>query len=298
MTNAKRTMLKRVLVTGCSTGIGAATVRLLLQRGMYIVATARSVETLEPLKEAAAQSSGTLFTTSLDVTVDSSRRAAFAFAEEKLGGVDVLINNAGYGQMGPIEEVPLELIRQQFETNVFGLIAMCQLVLPSMRAQRHGRIINISSILEVVSLPMGGIYSASKYALAGISDAMRIEVEPFGIEVVLILPGPIKSEFPRTAALSTQSLWNNLESSAYKPWAVPILSRWKANQPRSGEVSVEVCAEVVARAVEDRRPRIRYVITNRARMLYTMRKLLPDRILDSALRKVFNMRKDKGGQAS
>jgi len=289
---------KRVLITGCSTGIGAATARLLVQRGMSVVATARSIETLELLKKVAAASNGSLFTTTLDVTVDASRRAAVAFAEEKLGGIDVLINNAGYGQMGPIEEVPMELIRQQFETNVFSLVAMCQLVLPVMRAQHHGRIINISSILEVVSLPMGGIYSASKYALAGLSDAMRIEVEPFGIEVVLILPGPIKTEFPRTAALSTQSLWGNLEASVYRPWAEPMLERWKANKPRAGEVSAEVCAEVVVRAVEAHRPRIRYLVTKRARMMYALRKLLPDRILDAALRIVFNMRKDKGGQVS
>ncbi|MBU1935963.1 SDR family NAD(P)-dependent oxidoreductase [bacterium] len=289
-------MRKRILITGCSTGIGKETARLLVQRGMSVVATARSIETLEPLKKATTESNGSLFTTTLDVTVDASRRAAVAFTQEKLGGIDVLINNAGYGQMGPIEEVPVELIRQQFETNVFSLVAMCQLVLPMMRAQRHGRIINISSILEVVSLPMGGVYSASKYAVAGISDALRIEVEPFGIEVVLILPGPIKTEFPRTAALSTQSLWGDLEASVYRPWAAPMLARWKAKKPRSGEVSAEVCAEVVARAVEDRRPRIRYLVTKRARMLYTMRKLLPDRVLDMALRKVFNMRKDKGGQ--
>ena len=291
-------MNKRVLITGCSSGIGAATARLLVQRGMSVVATARSIETLEPLKEAATQSKGSLFTTQLDVTVDSSRRAAFAFAEEKLGGVDVLVNNAGYGQMGPIEEVPLELIRQQFETNVFGLIAMCQLALPAMRAQHHGRIINISSILEIVSLPVGGIYSSSKYALAGISDAMRIEVEPFGIDVVLILPGPIKSEFPSAAARSVEPLLEKLKTSPYKPWVEPMLARWKANQPRSGEVSAEACAEVIARAVEDRRPRIRYVITNRARMFYWARKLLSDRSLDRLLRKAFNMRKDKGGQVS
>ncbi len=287
-------MSNRVLITGCSTGIGAASALVLAQRGMAVVATARRIETLTPLEETAGEGNLSLHTTQLDVTDDDSRRAAFRFAEEKLGGVDILINNAGYGQMGPVEEVPLKLVRGQFEVNVLGLVAMCQLVLPGMRARKHGRIVNISSIVGKVSLPMGGIYSASKFAVEGLTDALRIEVEPFGIQVVLVLPGPIKSEFPRTAGRSVQSFISKLEESPYRPWAEPMLVRWREGWPRPGERSAEACARVIVRAVEDRRPRPRYLVTPRAKFLYAMRRLLPDRTLDLLLRKVHNMPMERG----
>lgn len=287
-------MPDRVLITGCSTGIGAASALILAQRNMAVVATARRTETLTPLEEAARGGNLSLHTTQLDVTDDDSRRSAFRFAEEKLGGVDVLINNAGYGQMGPVEEVPLELVRGQFEANVVGLVAMCQLALPGMRARKRGRIVNISSVVGKVSLPMGGIYSASKFAVEGLTDALRIEVEPFGIQVVLVLPGPIKTEFPRTAGRSVQSFISKLEESPYRPWAEPMLVRWREGWARPGERSAEVCARVVVRAVEDRRPRPRYLVTPRAKFLYAMRRLLPDRTLDLLLRKVHNMPMEKG----
>jgi NAD(P)-dependent dehydrogenase (short-subunit alcohol dehydrogenase family) len=288
----------RVLITGCSTGIGAATALILAHRGMAVVATARRTETLTPLQEAAHESNLSLHTTQLDVTDDDSRRAAFRFAEEKLGRVDVLINNAGYGQMGPVEEVPLELVREQFETNLVGLIAMCQLVLPGMRARKHGRIVNISSVVGKVSLPMGGVYAASKFAVEGLTDALRIEVEPFGIQVVLVLPGPIKTEFPRTAGRSVQSFISKLEKSPYRPWAEPMLVRWREGWPRAGEQSAETCARVIVRAVEDRRPRPRYLVTPRAKFLYAMRRLLSDRALDSLLRKVHNLPLEKSERVS
>ncbi|MFH1011459.1 MAG: SDR family oxidoreductase, partial [bacterium] len=226
-------MSDRVLITGCSTGIGAATALLLAQRGKQVVATARRIETLEPLAQEARRLRATLLTTPLDVTDDASRQAAFRFAEEQLGGVDILINNAGYGQMGPVEEVPVELARAQFETNVFGLHAMCQLVLPGMRARGYGKIVNISSIVGKISLPLGGVYSASKFAVEGLTDALRIEVAPFGIRVILILPGPIRTEFPRTAALSVEPMLSKLPNSPYRSLAEPMLSRWRSGKPRA-----------------------------------------------------------------
>jgi len=280
----------RVLITGCSTGIGAATALLLAQRGKHVVATARRIETLVPLEQEARRLRATLFATALDVTDDASRRAAFRFAEEKLGGVDILINNAGYGQMGPVEAVPLELTRGQFETNVFGLLEMCQLVLPGMRARGYGKIVNISSIVGKISLPMGGVYSASKFAVEGLTDALRIEVAPFGVQVILILPGPIKTEFARTAALSVEPMLPYMENSPYRPWAEPMLARWKSGKPRAGEQSAEICAQVIARAIDDPSPRARYLVTPRARFLYWMQKVLPDSAKDAMLRKLHHLR--------
>ncbi len=280
----------RVLITGCSTGIGAAAALLLAQRGKCVVASARHAEALRPLEEEARRMRAAFFTTELDVTDDASREAAFRFAEENLGGVDVLINNAGYGQMGPVEEVPLELVRVQFETNFFGLLAMCQLALPGMRARGHGKIVNISSIVGKISLPLGGIYSASKFAVEGLTDALRIEVAPFGIQVILILPGPIKTEFPRTAARSVEPMLAKLNNSPYRPWAEPMLSRWRAGKPRAGEQSAEACAQVIARAIDDPAPRARYLITPRAHFLYWAQKIFPDSTKDAMLRKLHKLR--------
>jgi NAD(P)-dependent dehydrogenase (short-subunit alcohol dehydrogenase family) len=280
----------RILITGCSTGIGTATALLLAQRGKYVVATARRAEMLRPLEEEARRLRAAFWTTELDVTDDASRKAAFRFAEEHLGGVDILINNAGYGQMGPVEEVPLELVRVQFETNLFGLLVMCQLALPGMRARGHGKIVNISSIVGKLSLPMGGIYAATKFALEGLTDALRIEVAPFGIQVILILPGPIRSEFPRTAARSVEPMLSKLETSPYRPWAEPMLLRWRSGRPRSGEQSAEKCAQVIARAIDDPQPRARYLVTARARLLYWAQKFLPDSMKDALLRKLHKLR--------
>lgn len=291
-------MNNRVLITGCSTGIGAATALLLARNRMDVVATARKPETLEPLTKTAWQENLSLLTAQLDVTDDSSRRAAFQFAEDKFGGVDILINNAGYGQMGPVEEVPLELVRKQFETNLFGLQAMCQLALPGMRERKYGRIVNISSIVGKVSLPMGGIYSASKFALEGMSDALRIEVRPFGIHVILVLPGPIKSEFSSTAAHSTDPLLGKLKTSPYRPWAEPMLERWKSVKPRPGEVSSEVCARVIAQAVDARRPRTRYLVTARAQFLYWVQRFLPDRMIDNLLCRLHRLPTEESEQVS
>src|SRR6476661_2827786 len=185
-----------VLVTGCSSGIGHATAARLLADGHVVYATARRPETLEPLAAAGAR------TLELDVTDESSMRTAVAEVEREHGAVGVLVNNAGYGEYGPVEEVPLEAVRRQFETNVFGLGRMYQLVLPSMRAAGKGRIVNIGSMGGRITFPVGGYYHATKYAVEAMSDALRNEVRPFGIKVILVEPGLIRTQFGDTALSS------------------------------------------------------------------------------------------------
>src|SRR3954453_2659603 len=182
-----------VLITGCSTGIGRATALRLLDGSWPVVATVRRPEAAAELEAAGAE------VLRLDVTDENSMRAAVDTVVERHGAVSVLVNNAGYSQSGAIETLPMDALRRQFETNVFGLVRMCQLVLPGMRAQRWGRIVNMSSMGANFTFPGGGAYHATKYAVEAISDALRFEVKGFGVGVTLIEPGLIKTEFGTAA---------------------------------------------------------------------------------------------------
>src|SRR6478735_3450778 len=178
-----------VLITGCSTGIGRATALRLARGGWTVYASARRVETLTELEAAGCR------VLALDVTDEASMQAAVAGLD-----VDVLINNAGYSQSGALETLPLESVRRQFETNVFGALRLTQLVLPGMRARRRGKIVMISSMGGRLVFPGGGAYHATKYAVEALSDALRMEVAPFGIDVICVEPGLIRTEFGATAA--------------------------------------------------------------------------------------------------
>src|SRR3989475_3446527 len=191
---------RAVLITGCSTGIGRATAEQLATRGWTVYAAARRPESIRDL---AARGCKTL---ALDVCDEASIRAAVTQVEAAEGAVGLLVNNAGYGQEGPFEEVPMAEVRRQFETNVFGLVRLTQLVLPAMRRQRWGRIVNLSSMGGRLTLPGGAFYHATKYAVEALSDALRFEVRPFGIDVVVIEPGPIKTRFGDTAIESVKGL--------------------------------------------------------------------------------------------
>ncbi len=182
-----------VLVTGASSGIGHATARALAAAGYVTVATARDPAALADLAAVGCQ------TLALDVTDEGALTAAVRTVEQAHGGVAVLINNAGYGEMGPLEEVPIAALRRQFETNVVGAARLCQLVLPGMRRRGYGRIVNVSTMGGVMAMLGGGAYYASKHALEALSDALRAEVAPFGIAVVVIQPGLVWSGFNATA---------------------------------------------------------------------------------------------------
>src|SRR5918994_2306837 len=184
---------KAVLITGCSSGIGWTTAEYLSDVGWRVDSTARNVEKIAPLEESGCR------LLALDVTDEDSMATAVEEVEREEGAVGALVNNAGYSQSGAVEAVPMDKVRSQFETNVFGLVRMCQLVLPRMRRQGYGRIVNVSSMGGKLTLPRAGHYHATKHAVEALSDALRFEVEGFGIKVSVIEPGLIKTGFADAA---------------------------------------------------------------------------------------------------
>jgi short-subunit dehydrogenase len=269
-----------VLITGTSSGIGQAAALRLVRRGMTVYATARNVGSLGELAAAGAR------TLPLDVTDDASMTAAVAEVESAHGQVDVLVNNAGYGEYGTIEETPMDRVRAQFETNVFGLARMVQLVLPGMRTAGRGRIVNIGSMGGRIVLPVGGYYHASKYAVEAITDALRYEVAPFGVTVSLVEPGPIRTGFGATADRTLQEsggsdgAYQRLNRVAAKVMADTYGSTMMSATP-------EAVAKVIERAVTARRPHTRYLVTPTARTLVHTRRLLGARVFDGILRTQF-----------
>jgi NADP-dependent 3-hydroxy acid dehydrogenase YdfG len=261
--------VKTVLITGCSTGIGRATAAAFAQAGFTTWATARDPATLGDLEAAGCR------TAALDVTDEASMQAAV----EQAGAVDVLVNNAGYAVMGPAEEVPLDTWRRQFDTNVFGLVRMTQLVLPGMRERRWGRVINMSSMGGRLTFPLGAPYHGTKYAVEAISDALRLEVAGFGVKVVLIEPGPIRSAFEDTADEELR----RYEAGPYRD-VVRGFSKVMAETYRSRLAGTpEQVAKAVLGAATAESPRARIRVTPHAHVLTRARKVLPDRVWDAAL---------------
>jgi len=276
---------KAVLVTGCSSGIGHATAKRLAERGHTVYATARRPESIADLAEAGCK------TLALDVTDESSMKAAVDAVEAAEGAVGALVNNAGYSQSGAVESVPMEKLRAQFETNVFGLVRMCQLVLPGMRRQGHGRIVNISSMGGKLVFPGGGAYHGSKYAVEAISDALRFEVRGFGVDVSIIEPGLITTEFGNVAAGSLEGTGEGAESGdAYAKFNATVGAATKAvyeGPMRHLGGGPETVARAVEKALTARRPKTRYVVTPSARLAMFQRRILPDRAWDAAMRSQF-----------
>jgi NADP-dependent 3-hydroxy acid dehydrogenase YdfG len=273
---------KAVLITGCSSGIGAATAERLLSDGWNVYATARRAETLTALKEKGAHP------LSLDVTDEASMRVAVEAVTASEGAVGVLINNAGYSQSGAVESVPLEQVRRQFETNVFGLIRMCQLVLPGMRAQGWGKIVNIGSMGGRLTFPGGGLYHATKYAVEALSDALRFEVRGFGVDVVLVEPGLIVTNFGDVAAGSVTEAGGNggTYSDFNREVAKTTADAYRGPMAKLG-AGPEAVAGTVARAITARRPKARYPVTASARLMINQRRITPDRVWDLIMRTQF-----------
>jgi len=269
---------RSVLVTGCSSGIGRA-VALRLRRGRWEVwASARRLEDLGELASAGCR------TLALDVTDEASMEAAVAAVEETHGSVGALVNNAGYSQSGALETLPLDSVRRQFETNVFGVLRLAQLVLPGMRRAGRGRIVNVSSMGGRFTLPGGGAYHATKHALESLSDALRVEVRGFGVQVVVVQPGLIRTGFADTAERSLGAA-EDREEGPYAAFnrSVAEITRdayESGTMARLGGEPDDV-ARVIERALEARRPRARYRVTPSARLLLTLRAVLPDRFWDA-----------------
>ena len=272
-----------VLVTGCSSGIGRATAQRLHQGGYPVYATARRLEVLDDLAAAG------MTTLVLDVTDEGSMRAAVDRVVADHGAVSVLVNNAGYALQGTVEETPLDQVRRQFDTNVFGLVRLTQLVLPGMREQGWGRVVNIGSMGGRFTFPGGGFYHASKHAVEAISDALRLEVAPFGVKVSLVQPGPVRSGFEQTAVATidasagTGADGSGIDAGPYGQFHQDLADRIAAaygDRRADLNVTADDVAQVVARAVTSDHPRARYAVGVLAKTMITTRRLTPDPLWD------------------
>lgn len=265
-----------VLVTGASTGIGEATARQLAQAGHTVYAGARRVELMKPLEALGVR---TLF---LDVTDDASMTAAVERIEREAGGVDALVNNAGYGSYGALEDVPMDEARRQIDVNVFGLARMSQLVLPGMRKKKAGRIVNVSSIGGRITLPLGAWYHASKHAVEGLSDCLRQEVREFGVHVSVIQPGGTESEWAKIAGE------NAIKTSGQGPYAplartMAAVMTGEASSGAVSQVPASVIAVLIQKAIESKRPKTRYAGPGMAKVLLAARRWLSDRAWDNLI---------------
>ncbi len=274
-----------VLITGCSTGIGRATAERLASSGWKVYATARDVEKIGPLADRGCE------LLPLDVTDEASMRAAVEEVERREGAVGVLVNNAGYSQSGAVEEVSMEKVRRQFETNVFGLVRMCQLALPGMRRQGYGRIVNISSMGGRLTFPGGGHYHATKYAVEAISDALRFEVAGFGVKVTVIEPGLIRTSFADAATDSMAGASGDPANNPYAGFSAAVAKAVKDNYERGLILKLgggpETVAATIERAITADRPRTRYAVTPSAHLFIWLRRLLPDRAWDAFVSTVY-----------
>jgi NAD(P)-dependent dehydrogenase (short-subunit alcohol dehydrogenase family) len=263
---------RSVLVTGCSSGIGRATAERLARGGWTVYASARRLDTVADLEGCRPLE--------LDVTDEGSMRAAVERIEREEGAVGVLVNNAGYSQSGAVESVSIDLARMQFETNVFGLARLTQLVLPGMREQGWGRIVNVSSLGGELTFPGGGWYHASKHAVEALSDALRFELAGFGIDVVVIQPGLIRTRFAE-AAVGSIEVGDGPYARFDAAVGAATAGAYDGAFARRLGGGPETVAKAIERAVTAKRPRTRYRVTPSARLFITLRRLLPDRGWDA-----------------
>lgn len=277
---------RTVFITGCSSGIGRATAECFAKRGYRVVATGRKHEALSDLESVGRKNNWELRTVECDLAEEESICAAVSFAHRAFGPVHVLVNNAGYGLMGPVELVPLDEARRQLDVNTLAAMRLVQLVIPDMRAAGWGRIINVSSVAGRIAIPLGGWYSASKFALGALSATLRLELEPFGIQTISIEPGPVKSQF--------------MVNTELVPPAAEVSARYEAlyrafQQRRAGkrpfEISAEAVANVIVRAAEARHPKPRYVLTLPARAGVFAMRFLSDRMMERVIRGFYGLKK-------
>jgi NAD(P)-dependent dehydrogenase (short-subunit alcohol dehydrogenase family) len=265
------------IVTGASSGIGATVARRLHMLGYTVYAVARRIELMAPLGEIGIRP------VRVDLTDEASLSAFVAQVIDETGRVDVLVNNAGYGALGALEDVPMNEARRQCEVNLFAVARLIQLVAPQMREQRRGRIVNVSSIGGRVHVPLSGWYNATKFAVEGLSDALRLELGPFGIKVIIIEPGAIDTEWHDVAA---DNLVVTSGQGAYAGQAATVVKVMSAAGLAS---SPDVVAKAIVRAVTARRPRTRYAVGLGAKPIIFARKVLPDRVYDTLVRVGFRV---------
>lgn len=284
--------MKTILITGATAGIGRHAALELVRLGHHVIASGRREQALDDLaREARTIGKGVLDTLRLDVTDEAEVEASAARVLELTDGrgIDVLVNNAGYGQMGPLEAVSGADLRKQFETNVFGLMAVTRAFVPQMRRRGSGRVINVGSIGGRFTFPLMGAYNATKYAVESLSDALRNELAPFGIEVAIVEPGPIKTEFNDRAMDTIDP--SRVQQSPYA--AVLARAEKFRAQFESSAAGPEVTTRAIVHAATARRPRVRYVVPRTAAMLLTVLAILPTRLVDAGMRLAAGLTKKK-----
>lgn len=270
---------KVILITGASSGIGKATALQLIQEGHTVYGAARRVEKMQALVEAGGHS------LSMDVTKDADMKKGIAQIIEKEGRIDTLINNAGYAIYGSVEETPIEEARRQFEVNIFGLARLTQLVLPHMRAQSSGQIINVSSMGGRIYMPLGAWYHGTKHALEGWSDCLRLEVKQFGIDVVVIRPGAIATEF---GDVMLDPMLKRSGDGPYKKLTNSLAKSIKDSYEKENASSPpSVIANTISKAVNSSKPKTRYTAGKMAKPLVFVRNYLGDRFFDWAINSQF-----------
>jgi short-subunit dehydrogenase len=281
MSNTKPTA-KIVLITGATAGIGRETALFLAAQGHHVIATGRKVAELDKLRAEAKGSAGLVDVISLDVTSAESIANAVREVDMLTGGhgVDALVNNAGFGVLGPSAEITDSEMRRQYETNVFGLMAVTRAFLPRMLERKSGRIINVSSVGGRLTLPYFGVYNSTKYAVESLSDALRYELRPFGIDVSLIEPGVIRTNFEATAVGGLQSMQSGAYAAALAKYEEmsKLADRFASNPI--------VIAKAIGRAVNARRPSARYVAPRSTTFFLFFKAVAPTRMWDWAMRKV------------
>ena len=267
------------LVTGGSSGIGEQTALRLQGAGFTTYAVARRVDRMTRL----AESGVTTF--AMDVTDDASMTGGIGRVLDEHARVDVLVNNAGYGSYGAVENVPIDEARRQFEVNVFGLARLVQLVTPRMREQKSGRIINLSSVGGKYYEPLGAWYHATKFAVEGFSDSLRLELAPYGIRVVIVEPGPIRTEWN---TIARDALVASSAGTAYEGQAEGVRARMESGDQPAFSSGPDVVAKAIVRAATARRPKTRYPVGRGARSIVTARRILPDRALDAVIGRLYS----------
>jgi NAD(P)-dependent dehydrogenase (short-subunit alcohol dehydrogenase family) len=279
---------KTVLVTGATDGLGRATALLLAQRGYRVFAAGRSAEKRAQLDALAREKNLPLETLELDVREDISVERAVSHVFSKAGAIDVLFNNAGVNFSAAVEDLRIEDWRRQFETNFFGVLRVTKRVLPHMRERRSGRIIMMSSVSGFVTAPTQGAYSSSKFALEALSNALRLELYPFNVQVVLIEPGYIVTGIQQAAMELSKPYLEKVQSGPYAPLYTRFLASVTESRT-SSKTTPEDCARVVLQAIEAPDPKIRYVVTQLGVFAKWAKRLLPDRGVDAMFRRRFGI---------
>lgn len=272
---------KVALVTGASSGIGEATALGLHEAGFHVYGVARRIERMEELR------SRGISVLAMDVTDAESSAAVVHGILAEAGRIDVLVNNAGYGAYGAVEDVPLDEARRQFEVNLFGAARLIQLVLPAMRSRGSGTIINITSMGGKIYTPFGAWYHGTKFALEAVSDCLRLETKPFGIDVVVIEPGAIRTEW---SAIAADHLVDTSGDGAYAAPARAVADVFRSESTAKRSSPAEVIAKTVSKVATARRPKTRYAVGSGAKPLIFMRQWLPDRAYDALIRRVTGLR--------